>query len=90
MDDLEKYRNVITDLIQRQVVMLGPNVALAQVRKVGGLTVDDKGVVTAIDGNPREILSNVSKQYMALSGQIAQLTLEAVVAKYPDLKIGQQ
>ncbi len=89
MDDLEKYRNVLTDLIQKQVAMLGPNVALAQARKVAGLSVDDKGVVTAINGNPQEILANVSKQFMALSGQIAQMTLESVVAKYPDLKIGQ-
>ncbi|RJO60716.1 hypothetical protein C4544_04565 [candidate division WS5 bacterium] len=82
-----QYQNVITDLIKKQIVMLGPNVALAQARKVGGLTVDDDGTVTALNGNPQEILTLVAKQYMALSGQIAQMTLDSVIAKYPGVRI---
>lgn len=82
-----QYQNVITDLIKKQMVMLGPNVALSRARKVVGLTVADDGTVTAITGNPREILSAVAKEYMALSGAIARMTLESVIAKYPGIKI---
>lgn len=83
-----QYQQVLTDLIKKQMVMLGPNVALAQARKVAGLSVSDEGVVTAISGNPQEVLSAVAKQYIALSGAIAQMTLESIIAKYPGIKIG--
>lgn len=67
--------------------MLGPSVALGQARKVAGLTVGDEGTVTEISGDPQQVLSAVAKQYMALSGQIAQMTLESIIAKYPDIKL---
>lgn len=87
MDSLTQYKNVISDLVKKQMVMLGPNVALGQARRVVGLTIDDGGNVTEISGDPQEVLSAVAKQYMSLSGAIAQMTLESVVAKYPDVKL---
>lgn len=87
MDPKLQYQNVLTDLIKKQMVMLGPNVALGQARKVTGLTVTDDGSVIELIRDPQQILSEVAKQYMALSGQIAQMTLESVIAKYPDVKI---
>lgn len=82
-----QYQQILTDLIKKQMVMLGPNVALAQARQVPGLLVSDEGVVTAISGNPQETLSAVAKKYLALSGQIAQMTLDSIIAKYPGVKI---
>lgn len=87
MDTVSQYKNIITDLIQKQMVMLGPNVALGQVRKVEGLKVSDEGVVIELSGDPQAVLSLVASQYMALSGAIAKMTLESVIAKYPDVKI---
>lgn len=81
------YMQVLTDLIKKQMVMLGPNVALGQARKVAGLVVGDDGMVTDLQGDPQQILDSVAKQYMALSGQIAQMTLESIIAKYPDVKV---
>lgn len=69
------------------MVMLGPNVALSQARSVPGLSVSDEGVVIALSGNPQEILSAVAKKYLNLSGQIAQMTLDSIIAKYPGVKI---
>ena len=82
-----QYQQVLTDLIKKQMVMLGPNVALGQARKVAGLTVSDDGTVSSISGDPQAVLSAVAKQYMALSGAIAQMTLESIIAKYPGIKI---
>lgn len=69
------------------MVMLGPNVALGQARKVAGLTISDDGTVTQITGDPQQVLASVAKQFMALSGAIAQMTLESIIAKYPDVKL---
>lgn len=82
-----RYQQILTDLIQKQMVMLGPNVALATARKVSGLSMADDGVVTTLSGDPQVILSAVAKQYMALSGAIAQMTLESIIAKYPGVKL---
>lgn len=82
-----QYQQILTDLIKKQIVMLGPNVALATARKVTGLTVADDGTVNGLNGDPQVILSAVAKQYMALSGAIAQMTLESIIAKYPGVKL---
>ena len=85
--ELKIYQNVLSDLIQRQIMMLGPNVALSQARKVTGFKVNDKGEVTEISSNPQQILSQVANQYMELSEAIASMTLTSITAKYPDIKI---
>lgn len=87
MDNLTQYRNILTDLIKKQMLMLGPNVAIGQARRVEGITVSEDGTVSDIKGDPQQILSKVADQYMSLSGQIAKMTLESVVAKYPDIKL---
>ena len=83
----EDYQALLSDLVKKQMVMLGPNVALATARKVSGLSVADDGVVTALSEDPQVILSAVAKQYMVLSGAIAQMTLESIIAKYPGVRL---
>lgn len=80
------YQSLLSDLIKKQMVMLGPAVALSKARKVAGLTVSDSGQVSAISGDPQEALKALAGEYMALSGQIAQMTLDSLLEKYPGIK----
>lgn len=86
MPDHEQYKQMLTDLIQKQMVVLGPNIALDKARKVPGLKISDDGSVMDIEGEPQMILKGVANEYMQLSGQIAQMTLNTLVEKYPTLK----
>lgn len=86
MSDQEDYQSLLTDLIKKQMVMLGPNVAIAKARKISTLTVTDEGQVTAISGDPQATLNQLATEYMNLSGQIAQATLQSLLEKYPNLK----
>ncbi len=86
MSDHEQYKQMLTDLIQKQMVVLGPNIALDKARKVPGLKISDDGSVMDIEGEPQMILKGVANEYMQLSGQIAQMTLNTLVEKYPTLK----
>lgn len=86
MPDHEQYKPMLTDLIQKQMVVLGPNIALDKARKVAGLKISDDGTVMDIQGDPQMILKGVANEYMQLSGQIAQMTLNTLVEKYPTLK----
>ncbi len=80
------YQNLLSDLIKKQMVMLGPAVALSKVRKVTAITCDDSGGVTGISGDPQLALKALAGEYMALSGQIAQMTLDSLLEKYPAIK----
>ncbi len=86
MAENDQYKQMLTDLIQKQMVVLGPNIALDKARKISGLKISDDGLVTSIDGDPQMILKGVANEYMQLSGQIAQMTLNSLVEKYPTLK----
>lgn len=66
--------------------MLGPSVALGTARKVTGLTVNDDGTVTNINGDLRSVMEQVANAYMNLSGQIAQMTMKTILEKYPGIK----
>lgn len=86
MSDSEEYKKMLTDLIQKQMVVLGPNIALDKARKIAGLKVSDDGTVLDMDGDPQFVLKGVANEYMVLSGQIAQMTLNTLLEKYPKIK----
>ena len=85
-DQQDEYRKMLTDLIQKQMVVLGPNIALDKARKVPGVKIADDGTVLDMDGNPSMVLKGVANEYMNLSGQIAQMTLNSLLEKYPSVK----
>lgn len=86
MSDQDDYQSLMTDLVKKQMVMLGPTVALAKARKVATLTVADDGQVSAIAGDPASALNQLATEYMNLSGQIAQMTLQSLLERYPGIK----
>ncbi len=86
MSDNEEYKKMLTDLIQKQMVVLGPKIALDKAKKIAGLKVNDDGTVLDMDGDPQMVLKGVANEYMALSGQIAQMTLNTLLEKYPTVK----
>ncbi len=55
-------------------------------RKIPGIKINDDGAVVDVDGDPQMVLKGVANEYMALSGQIAQMTLNTLLEKYPTLK----
>jgi hypothetical protein len=88
--DTDIYKSMLTDLIQKQMIMLGPNVALGTARKVPGIKIDDQGQVTEISHDPAASVRGVTDAFMNLSGQIAQMTLKTVLEKYPGIKSGNE
>ena len=86
MAEQPEYQKMLTDLIQKQMVVLGPNIALDKARKVPGLKIADDGEVLEISGDQQMVVKGVANEYMALSGQIAQMTLNSLLEKYPQMK----
>ena len=83
----EDYKNLITEIIKKQMDILGPEMALSRASNVKGLKVDSTGQVAEIDGDPQTVLQSLIDVYIALSGQIVKNILSPVFAKYPTIKL---
>ena len=89
MDNSEEYKSLISDVIAKQTVILGPDIAVMKARSVESLEVDDNGQVTNIKGDPSQALQQLVDSYFSLSGQILTISLTSVFTKYPSLDKGE-
>lgn len=87
MTENEQYIALISEIIKKQAVILGPEIAILKARSVPGLMVDNDGKVTGVGDNPKETLQNLVDRYVELSGLIVKNALGSIFAKYPDLNI---
>ena len=87
MNEKEQYTELISEIIKKQSLILGPEIAILKARSVSGLMVDNDGKVTGVGDNPRETLQNLVDQYVELSGLIVKNALGSIFAKYPELNI---
>lgn len=77
------YKALLTQVIQKQIVILGPTITLAKARNVKGLTVADDGTVTEIVGQPQALTQGLIDQFVQLSGLIVKKTMEPLLSAYP-------
>lgn len=85
MDDKTRYVAIITEIIARQSIILGPDIAVLKARSVVGLSVDDKGIVTDIKGDGNTVLQQLVNTYVELSGMIVKNALGSIFEKYPEI-----
>lgn len=87
MNEKEQYIALISEIIKKQSLILGPEIAILKARSVPGLMVDNDGKVAGVGDNPKETLQSLVDQYVELSGLIVKNALGSIFAKYPDLNI---
>lgn len=89
-DSANDYKQLLTETLQKQMVILGPVITLAKARHVTGLTISDDGRVTAIDGNPQQVSINLLEQFRELSPLMVKKTmkplLNTIIASYPTVQ----
>lgn len=83
----QEYAQLITQIIQKQVAILGPDVAILKAQNVEGLKVSKEGEVKEINKEPQKALEDLIDQYVGLSGQIVKSAIKPLLADYPDLEI---
>lgn len=79
MADTSTTATALTSLIQKQMLILGPNVALGRARKVAGLTVGDNGAVTGLSGDPQQVMNALVSEYVALTGDITKTIVQSLI-----------
>ena len=85
MDDRTRYVAIISEIIARQSIILGPDIAILKARSVPGLTVNDEGKVVEIKGEGDAVMQQLVNTYVELSGMIVKNALGSIFAKYPDI-----
>lgn len=83
----DNYQRLIGEIIKKQIVILGPDIAIAKARTVQGIKVSDDGTVTEMTGDPNKIIQSLIDVYVALSGLIIKKTMEPLLSKYPNIRI---
>ena len=84
-EDSSNYKKLLTEIIQKQIVILGPDISLMKARAVPGLQVEPDGTVTKMEGNASDVLRRLIDEYVSLSGLIVKSTMEPLLAKYPEI-----
>jgi len=79
------YKQLFTQLIKKQMLILGPEITLAKVKNVSGITVDPTGEVQNIEGDPQQLLQALINQFVELSGLIVKKTMESILTSYPGM-----
>jgi hypothetical protein len=82
MESGQDYKKILTELIQKQMALLGSQIALQRARSVQGLMIMDDGSVASFAGDPKAIMQNVIDQFVQLSGLIVKKTMEPFVEDY--------
>ncbi len=79
----EEYISLFNEIIERQIVVLGPDISVIIAKKVEGLKFSDEGKVIDFSGEPKDILQSLINGYVNLSGLIVRKTIEPLLAKHP-------
>jgi hypothetical protein len=85
MDDRTRYVAIISEIIARQSIILGPDIAILKARSVNGLKVSDDGKVLDIEGEGNIVLQQLVNAYVELSGMIVKNAMSSIFDKYPDI-----
>lgn len=80
----QDYKSLLSEVIKKQIVILGPDITLIKARNVNGITVSDDGTVTEIIGEPQTITQNLIDQFVQLSGLIVQKTMEPLLTYHSE------
>lgn len=85
--EMSDYKHLISEIIHKQIDILGQDIAVAKAGNVKGLKVSGTGEVLEVGSDPEQILDDLVAQYIALSGEIVKNILGPVFSKYPEIKL---
>jgi hypothetical protein len=80
------YKQILTEIIKKQIIILGPQIAVLKARNVAGLKVADDGTVSNVDGPEQVVLQKLIDEYVALSGEIVKNAVNSIFEKYPSIQ----
>lgn len=80
----QKYLELLSEIIDKQTVILGPDISVLRARSVIGIQVSNEGKVIDYTGDPQVLIQKLIDSYVELSGMIVKNALSSVFARYPE------
>lgn len=84
-DSKRQYLLLLSDIIAKQAIILGSEMAILKARSIAGLVVDNNGQVTDIRGDATQAAQKLINSYMELAGQVVRNAIDPIFAKYPQI-----
>lgn len=78
-DTAQDYQKLISDALQKQMVILGRQVTLLKARNVQGLSISDDGLSVTISGDPQKVITQFLGQFRELSSPLVKKTMQPLL-----------
>ena len=73
------YKQLLTDAIHKQIIILGNTITLTKARAIPGLTITDDGTVTATSPHPQNDITLFLEQFRDLSAPLVKKTMQPLL-----------
>ena len=77
---MDEHKIIISQLIKKQMEMVGPAIALSIAKKVPTIKVADNGEVLEVSGDSKAALEQLANAYIEFSGEISKLILKSLLS----------
>lgn len=84
--DKQQSVNFLNELIQEQMVVLGPSVALDSVRQIGEIQIDKSGHILEINADHQEVFNRLNRIYNEISPCSTNNIVLNLLTKYPNIQ----
>lgn len=68
----KNYQTLLTQIIKDQMIILGPDITLARLRKVPEISVSEDGTVTSLPTNPQKVIQDMINEFVTISPFLTQ------------------
>ena len=79
-DTAQDYQKLLSNALQKQILILGPQITLLKARNVTGLSVTDDGQVTGISGDPQKVITQFLEEFRGLSSPLVKKTMQPLLS----------
>lgn len=71
MNDIDLYKQILSKLIKKQILLVGKSTALEKVKKIHGIKTDENGTVVQITGNLNQTLEKTLEAFTDFPSLVA-------------------
>lgn len=77
--DISEYQIILSQVIKKQLAVLGPDVTLTKLAKINGIKVSDTGTIMSIHEDPTALSEELIEEFMSLSGPVVHATMQPLL-----------
>jgi hypothetical protein len=79
--DKKQYLNLISEIINKESVILGPEIAILKAKRVSSLIFDANGNLVDVSGYGADAIQELVAQYIKISGAVANKIIGKILAE---------